>query len=153
MSRYLVLSVVDSWFVSCYLTESCSVDGAVRLVGGDSNNEGRVEYCSGGVWGTVCDNTWDATDAAVVCRQLGYATTGTCIRSCYTYINFSVFITVVYVYTGLTPLYNANFGQGAGPVIINSVVCIGNETNINDCTLITPSFCSHSNDAGVRCSG
>ena len=136
----------------------------MRLVGGDSNNEGRVEYCSGGVWGTVCDNTWDATDAAVVCRQLGYATTGisdlqtdvasyTCIRSCYTYINFSVFITVVYVYTGLTPLFNANFGQGAGPVIINSVVCIGNETNINDCTLITPSSCSHSNDAGVMCSG
>lgn len=58
-------------------TESCSVEGAVRLVGGQSNNDGRVEYCSGGVWGSVCASTWDVIDATVVCRQLGYATTGT----------------------------------------------------------------------------
>jgi len=46
------------------------------LVGGTSASEGRVEICVNNVWGTVCDNSWESIDAAVVCRQLGYFTQG-----------------------------------------------------------------------------
>ena len=52
------------------------VQGNIRLRGGTNSSEGRVEVCSSNQWGTVCDDSWGAPDANVVCGQLGFASTG-----------------------------------------------------------------------------
>ena len=52
----------------------------MRLVGGHSNAEGRVEICVDGDWGTVCDDHWSLEEAAVTCSQLGFSNTGTIIE-------------------------------------------------------------------------
>ena len=104
-------------------------EGAVRLVGGDTHLEGRIEVFLLGHWGTVCDYNWDVVDAIVVCRQLGYSRAVEAPRS-------------------------AAFGAGSGPSWYYSVSCEGTELNLTQCSRWTYNFgsaCSHSQDAGVVC--
>ena len=107
------------------------IDNVVRLVGGSSYNEGRVEVNYNGEWGTVCDDGWDDTDAGVVCRQLGFGSSGTAIGS-------------------------AGFGQGSGPIWLDNITCTGSESTLISCGHLgvgVTRYCNHHEDAGVRCSG
>ena len=111
-----------------------SAPGSLRLVGGSSNLEGRVEVFHNGRWGTVCHDRWDDRDAAVACRQLGYQG-GTAVVG-----------------------YPSRFGEGTGPIYLDNVECRGDESRLIDCPrtgsarTIGNHNCLHIEDAGAICS-
>ncbi len=82
----------------------------LRLSGGEGRYSGRLEVYHNAVWGSVCDDQWDISDAQVVCRQLGC---GAALRA-----------------DG-----NSVFGDGKGVVWLNKVECRGNEIHLWDCPL------------------
>uniref|UniRef100_A0A3P8W0X0 Neurotrypsin n=1 Tax=Cynoglossus semilaevis TaxID=244447 RepID=A0A3P8W0X0_CYNSE len=98
----------------------------VRLVGGRSRKEGRVEVYLHGDWGSICDSGWNDLNAAVVCRQLGHSGGAAAARG---------------------------FGQGKGPIHLDQVRCTGKEEFLGECPSLGQSFrsCKRREDAGVRC--
>lgn len=62
--------------LTLFRTAECSSND-IRLIDGPTGlPAGRVEVCVAFLYQTVCDVEWDALDAEVVCRQLGFPTEG-----------------------------------------------------------------------------
>jgi hypothetical protein len=128
-------------------------EGQIKLVGGTSDHEGRLEIFHNGLYGTVCDDIVQASGninsdtarealAAVVCRQLGYSLGG--------------------------EEYDATGGDGqiwvdgAKPWVHYAVNkqhqsggCVGTEQNLTQCPRISFEMhggdCHHDEDVGIRC--
>jgi len=54
---------------------------------------------------------------------------------------------------GAQAFSSAFFGHGSGPILMANVGCSGLETHLANCTHSAPNWCSHYEDAGVRCQG
>ena len=94
---------------------------------------GVVQVCMNNVWGSVCNNRFGTNDASVVCRELGFPS------------------------TGATPISDASnrFNHSSGQAFLDSVNCDGTENNVMDCQQTTPglSECTSTEIAGVECVG
>ncbi len=107
-------------------------DGDLRLVGGETYNEGALQVFYDGQWGAVCDDRFEDNDngAMVACRQLGL--------------------------TGGT--YNSAFESSAeiwpGRYWFDDVRCDGSESRLTECLHVGFGFdnCSpQTEQAGVTC--
>ena len=103
---------------------------SVRLKGVDSSNQmGRVEFSLNGVWGTICDDTWNIRNARVICGMMGLP-------------------------LATAALGSAVFGRGKGVIWLDTLNCNGNESSILECehgVFGNTKGCSHYSDSGVVC--
>ena len=101
----------------------------MRLIGGNTRTEGRVEVYHNDIWGTVCDDYWDTNNAKVVCKELGFQ------------------------YGEAQAKTGAFFGQGSGPIWLDDTNCTGSENRLSSCDHRGWGVenCGHHDDAGVIC--
>ena len=81
-----------------------------------------------GVWGTVCDDHWIIENANVVCNMLDLPQATSAPRG-------------------------ESFGIGSGPIWLDDVNCVGNESSVFLCKRadLGVKDCAHLEDAGVVC--
>ena len=109
-------------------------DGDVRLINGTTQYEGRIQLCYNNHWAPVYgypQMPWRTAEAIVVCRQLGYATTG------------------ANVYT------DNRFGTGASQTWVTDVRCSSYESKLQLCQYQLNGYYQYNNyySATMRCLG
>ncbi|KAG6451241.1 lysyl oxidase homolog 2 [Manduca sexta] len=102
---------------------------SLRLAGGRSNLEGRVEIYHNGTWGSICPEGWTIYEALAVCRHLALGHAVQALQTDY---------------------------FGSSKLVLNGVECEGNETNLFFCRhqQYGKVFCPRENEhvAAVVCS-
>ena len=114
--------------------------------------EGRVEFCVGGLWGTVCNYGWDKADAAAVCKQLGLNAPG----------NNNIILDLIQQVSLIIdflkeprPLPNGSVPRVQNlqtPIVLDNVRCDRLNTRLDDCPREdVVEYCTHDIDAGAFC--
>jgi deleted-in-malignant-brain-tumors protein 1 len=110
--------------------DNCTND-TMRLTGGSTNSEGRVEICYNGVWGSICDSNWNGIEAKVVCKSLGHQ------------------------FYGAIPYKNSHFGLSNLPINIYNFVCADGQTDIAHCQVSRVPYyytnCNPYHEVGIKC--
>ncbi|CAC5422959.1 Neurotrypsin,Scavenger receptor cysteine-rich type 1 protein M130,Mucin-like protein,Hemicentin-1,Thrombospondin-2,Semaphorin-5A [Mytilus coruscus] len=104
--------------------------GDLRLVGGNTSRDGRLEVYYNNQWGTVCDDQFDVVDARVACRQLRYSTND-------------------------VEIYTAGGASSNAKIWMDDLRCTAGNMRLEDCrrNSWTSNDCSHSEDIGIKCFG
>ncbi|XP_018798905.1 PREDICTED: lysyl oxidase homolog 2B [Bactrocera latifrons] len=114
--------------VQKYIKTLNKEEGAIRLVGGETEYEGNIEVLHNNKWGAICDDEWDALEGRVVCRQLGYP--------------------------GLKRVtHDGYFGLARRRFWMDNMYCEGNEHELTDCHFEGwgTNDCEANEAAGVVC--
>jgi len=125
----------NGWGVhNCVHGEDVSIScideiNGVRLVRRPNTRSGRLEVQYNGVWGTVCDNSFDNADTAVVCNMLGFGRVG--------------------------QMYSNPAVTTSRPIWLDEMQCVGDETSLADChhNRCVSNYCTHAEDVWLNCSG
>lgn len=118
------------------LRENGTHDTVVRLVGGASNEEGRLQVKIGDRWGSVCSEGWTIQSAAVACHQMGLV------------LNPRDWF--------IEPSQLQSPIGTEDPVLMSHVDCSDWDTDIRSCfhrstVNRTENYCAHDMDVGLKC--
>ena len=102
----------------------------IRLTGGSTAYEGRVEVYINGQWGTVCSMEEVTTaEAATLCNSLGFGPPQSVVSG---------------------SLYGDDTNI---PILVTGLICHGTQIDFTECTIRNQaSSCTHNNDIGLICS-
>ena len=128
---------------------NCS-NWSIRLTDNETDNEGRVEICTDGIWMTIDTthwyHTWSYNESKVVCRQLGY----------YDQCKYVTCICYFMSTTGSVAITDIKW-KTKNESVGYQYTCKGSEQYLKNCSMYLPwyyqrlDYWYNSNRGGVEC--